>query len=51
MKSWKTTLVGAGLIVLNLVQTGTTDLNTLGLAFGIAVLGALSKDHYVTGVK
>jgi hypothetical protein len=54
MKNWKTTLTGifagAGIVVLQLVQTGTTDLKTLGIAFALAVLGAVSKDHNVSGV-
>lgn len=55
IKSWKTTLIGvlagAGIITLQLMQTGTTDIKTLAMAFGIAALGALSKDHDVTGIK
>lgn len=54
MKNWKTTLTGllagVGIVVLNLVQTGTTDLKTLGIAAGLFVLGAFSKDHDKTGV-
>jgi lysozyme family protein len=52
-KNWKTTLVGAvmgALIVgLQLIQTGTTDLKTIAVAVAVALLGALAKDFNVTG--
>jgi hypothetical protein len=53
MKSWKTTLVGAlsaaGLVVLQLVQTGTVDVKTLAIAAGVALIGFFAKDSNVTG--
>lgn len=53
MTNWKTTIAGiaagAGIVVLNLIQSGTTDFKTLAMAFGIAALGLLSKDKDVTG--
>jgi uncharacterized membrane protein YfcA len=54
VKNWKTTLVGAVagalIVVLNLIQTGTVDVKTLAIAFGLALIGALAKDFNVTGV-
>ncbi len=46
--NWKTTLIGAltgaGLIVLDLLKTGTTDLKTIAIAAGISILGAFAHD-------
>ena len=57
-KSWKTTLVGAGLAGLLALQTLMVDgivLNKaqivkLGIAFCVAALGVVSKDYDSTGV-
>lgn len=53
MKNWKTTLLGAiGAVLLCVIQaagTGTVDPKTLIIAAAIAGMGALAKDHDVTG--
>ncbi len=53
MKNWRTTITGllsaAGLVVVNLIQTGTVDPKTLAIAAALAILGALAKDAQVTG--
>jgi|WetSurSiteA1Bulk_404760.scaffolds.fasta_scaffold99507_2 hypothetical protein len=53
MKNWKTTLVGAvlgaALVVVNLIQAGTVDTKTLITAGAVALIGLLAKDFNVTG--
>ena len=52
MKNWKTTLIGglvAGLIAgVDLLKTGGVSAENIIMAFGIAFLGALSKDFNVS---
>jgi len=53
MKNWKTTVAGilgaVGLCVFQLISTGTVDPKTLIVAAVVAGIGALAKDHDVTG--
>lgn len=55
MKNWRTTLTGAitaaGIVALNLVQNGTIDAKTIGIAAGIAALGFIAKDAGVSGTE
>ena len=46
--SFKTTLVGLGVGILNLYANGMTLKNS-ALSVGFAVLGALAKDYNVSG--
>ena len=48
MKNWKTTLAGLGAAFLQLLAGGMTAKNA-GVAIGLAAIGALAKDHNVTG--
>lgn len=52
MKNWKTSLfgllTGAGYLLLQALAGGVRPKDAL-LATGIAVLGAVAKDHNVTG--
>ena len=48
MKNWKTTVAGLSFGVLNLVLSGATVKNAV-LSVGLAAIGALAKDHNVTG--
>ena len=52
MKNWKTTLIGlltgAGYLLLQSLSGGMKVRDAV-LATGIAVLGAVAKDHNVTG--
>lgn len=55
MKNWKTTVAGVGFAVLNILlagpQTpdGKINWSSFAVSAGIAALGALAKDHNVTG--
>lgn len=53
MKNWKTTLVGLGTglgyAVLTGLQSGLKGKDLI-ISLGLALLGAFSKDHDVTGV-
>ena len=53
MKSWKTTLVGLLMAILNsaapLLSGTSPDWKTLGMSAGMAALGFLAKDANVTG--
>ncbi len=48
MKNWKTTLFGLAAAALNLFANGTNWKQVL-VALGLAGLGAVAKDHNVTG--
>ena len=52
MKNWKTTLIavltGAGYLFLQALSGGVRPKDAL-LATGLALLGAVAKDHNVTG--
>jgi hypothetical protein len=48
MRNWKTTLLGIGAGVLNLVANGMTWKQAL-LSTGLAALGFFAKDKNVTG--
>lgn len=48
MKNWKTTLLGIGAAVFNLVANGATW-KSAGLSVLLGLLGATAKDHDVTG--
>lgn len=52
LTSWKTTLIGLGIgcgnLFLSALATGIKPKDAL-ISVGITVLGALSKDHNVTG--
>lgn len=47
-KSWKTTLLGLGLGALNLFANGASP-KQVGLSLGLLALGAVAKDHNVSG--
>ena len=53
MKNWKTTIVGAlagaGIVALELIKNGSTDIKTVVVGFALADLGAVAKDNNVTG--
>ncbi|MCX5828747.1 MAG: hypothetical protein NTV58_12230 [Deltaproteobacteria bacterium] len=53
LKNWKTTLAGCvtagGYAALTAAQQGNIEPNQLAIIVGIAALGALAKDHNVTG--
>jgi hypothetical protein len=42
--NWRTTLAGIGLSILHLIAAGNHDPQTLAIAGGIAILGAVAKD-------
>lgn len=48
MRNWKTTLAGVLGAVLNLVANGT-NWKAASVSVGLAAIGALAKDHNVTG--
>ncbi len=52
MRNWKTTLVGAltglGYAFLSAISTGVKPKDA-AIAVGLAALGAVAKDHNVTG--
>lgn len=48
MKNWKTSLIGLGFGILNVVDAvvkGNVDTNTAIMSIGIATLGLLAKDY------
>jgi len=53
LKSWKTTIAGCATAAtyagLSAAQNGNVEPNQIAIAAGIAVIGALAKDHNVTG--
>lgn len=58
MKNWKTTLAGIGFGLLSVAGHAVdarssggpaVTLGNLGLSLGLAVIGAVAKDHNVTG--
>ena len=44
LKNWKTSLAGAVIAALTLLQHGTGDIKTLGIAALTAFLGAVAND-------
>ena len=48
MRSWKTTLIGLGLGVFNLVSNGVS-IKTAIWSVGLTALGVFAKDHNVSG--
>lgn len=50
MKSWKTTTIGFAAAVLQLMAGGM-NLKSAAMAAAVAALGAMAKDHDVSGAK